>query len=144
MSRSTSEDEGQGGVSRVTHVKKTITMEGPLSPPSVLAEYERVFPGLAERIISLTESEQKVRHDATYVDMHAKQVLSDATAENIRSNNKRYDKAQWFCFGIIAADFIVSAILAFNGAPWQLVAVFSVAPFMGALIRLFAPKGSNE
>jgi len=40
------------------------SMSGPFPPPSVLEEYERVFPGSAERIFQLTEKEQAHRHQS--------------------------------------------------------------------------------
>ena len=36
---------------------------GWLPPPGMLAEYERVLPGLAERIVAMPEREQAHRHD---------------------------------------------------------------------------------
>jgi hypothetical protein len=35
---------------------------GPLPPPNDLARYEQIIPGLAERIVTCMESEQKNRH----------------------------------------------------------------------------------
>lgn len=37
-------------------------MTGPLPPPSILAGYEQVLPGAAERIVSMAEKEQAHRH----------------------------------------------------------------------------------
>jgi len=36
---------------------------GPLPPPELFAEYDRVLPGSAERILAMAEREQKHRHD---------------------------------------------------------------------------------
>lgn len=40
-----------------------LSHSGPLPDPAQLAHYDRVLPGLAERIVLLTEREQKHRHD---------------------------------------------------------------------------------
>ena len=48
----------------ITQVIQTqMRHSGPLPPPDQLAEYEEVLPGLAERIVRLTEKEQDHRHD---------------------------------------------------------------------------------
>ncbi len=36
---------------------------GPLPPPSMLSEYNRAFPGCAERIVSMAEAESRSRHE---------------------------------------------------------------------------------
>ena len=38
------------------------THSGPLPAPRQLSDYEAVLPGLAERIVRLTEAEQQHRH----------------------------------------------------------------------------------
>lgn len=35
---------------------------GPLPPPAILADYEKAYPGLAERIVRLAETESQHRH----------------------------------------------------------------------------------
>jgi uncharacterized membrane protein len=48
---------------------RRVTFQGPLPPPEILAQYNQITPGFADRIISLTEAEQKHRHqvEATVV-----------------------------------------------------------------------------
>ena len=38
-----------------------VSFSGPLPPPEMLADYEKVLPGAADRIISLAENEQQLR-----------------------------------------------------------------------------------
>jgi uncharacterized membrane protein len=52
-------------LAEVISVEVRESFRGPLPPPKVLAEYDRVLPGLAERIVVRAEKEQKFRHDAT-------------------------------------------------------------------------------
>jgi uncharacterized membrane protein len=40
----------------------TTTFIGPLPPPSILAEYDKFFPGLGEKIVKWTEDETLHRH----------------------------------------------------------------------------------
>jgi uncharacterized membrane protein len=41
---------------------RTTTFIGPLPAPSTLAEYDKSFPGLGERIVKWTEDEMRHRH----------------------------------------------------------------------------------
>lgn len=43
-------------------VQSELSHSGPLPPPQQLREYDHVLPGLAERIVRLTEVEQEHRH----------------------------------------------------------------------------------
>lgn len=43
-------------------VERQLSHSGPLPPPAQLREYDAVLPGLAERIVRLTEREQEHRH----------------------------------------------------------------------------------
>lgn len=43
-------------------IESRLSHSGPLPPPEQLAGYEQVLPGLAERIVCLTEAEQRHRH----------------------------------------------------------------------------------
>lgn len=56
-----SQPQGKGvSLPEVRHT--SIKYSGPLPPASELEKYDHVLPGLAERIISLTEKEQIHRH----------------------------------------------------------------------------------
>jgi uncharacterized membrane protein len=50
---------------------------GPLPAPHTLAEYDRVQPGLAERIVQMTEKEQLQRHsiENKIINMHVGRVV---------------------------------------------------------------------
>src|SRR6266508_605347 len=47
---------------KIAKLERTVTHEGPLPPPQQLQAYDRVLPGLAERIVSMAEREQNNRH----------------------------------------------------------------------------------
>ena len=44
----------------VTVIERHASFSGPLPPPSILEDYDRVCPGAADRIIKMAEKEQKV------------------------------------------------------------------------------------
>lgn len=60
---------------------------GPVPSPKMLAEYERILPGLANRLITLTETEQSNRHTNVNkaMDLESKQ-------------NKR---SQWMAYSLV-------------------------------------------
>lgn len=41
----------------------SITRSGPLPPPGEVAEYEKILPGSADRILTMAETEQRHRHE---------------------------------------------------------------------------------
>ena len=44
-------------------VASTTRFEGPIPPPAALADYDKVFPGCAERIVALAESQSAHRQE---------------------------------------------------------------------------------
>lgn len=63
----------EASVTEIRHVG----FSGPLPPPEILAEYEKVIPGFAERLLSMTEENAKHRratestYSAGFVEHHA-------------------------------------------------------------------------
>ena len=57
-------EEKRALVATVVRQRITTMFDGPLPPPSVLAEYEKVVPGMAERIAKMAESEGTLRAQA--------------------------------------------------------------------------------
>jgi|GEM_PF-2449477 uncharacterized membrane protein len=51
-----------GTVKRIERIFYAEHHKGPLPPSRQLAEYEKILPGLAERIVHMAEEEQKHRH----------------------------------------------------------------------------------
>lgn len=45
-------------------IEHNLSHSGPLPPPNQLIEYDHALPGLAERIVRLTEREQEHRHSS--------------------------------------------------------------------------------
>ncbi len=50
---------------------------GPLPSPSTLKDYDEVLPGLAERIVRLTEGEQEHRHEIVELAVRRSARLKD-------------------------------------------------------------------
>lgn len=103
------------------------TIHSPFLPPEVLAEYDRQFPGSAERIMIMSEKEQNHRHTMD---------LSDAN--NRTSLVRERSTGQWMGFGIAIVFACLGAFLLVNGFPIQgsILGVGGIAP----IIYAFTPK----
>jgi uncharacterized membrane protein len=76
---------------------------GPIPHPDILAGYEKIVPGAAERIIQMAESEQKHRH-----------CLENTALQADISEAKR---GQILAFSIGSVVVAIGAYTAINGAP---------------------------
>ncbi|WP_304455681.1 DUF2335 domain-containing protein [Nocardiopsis sp. YSL2] len=93
-------------------VRRTIVeTSGPLPQPSILREYDEILPGLADRIVSMAESEQKHRHRIDEVDSRM--------PFEIAKRGQRY--------GMTSVILVISlsAILVFLGHPTAAVGLAS-------------------
>jgi uncharacterized membrane protein len=84
---------------------------GPVPPPDLLAGYESVLPGSAERIIRMAETEQSHRH--------GREQSQDQLQEAFQRNIAREVTTGQICALLIGIIAIVSgAYAAVNGAQW--------------------------
>lgn len=77
------------------------SFQGPLPPPSMLADYDKIIPGSAERILAMTEHEQKSRT-----------CSKDQALNGAISKDKR---GQWMGFVITFAVLIIASVFAWKG-----------------------------
>lgn len=95
---------------------------GPLPPPELLAGYESVLPGGAERIFLMTENQAEHRREIE------KKVISSQIALN--------EKGQKFAFAIVMLAFISAFAFVFMGFPAIAATILGttvlgiVAPFL--------------
>lgn len=62
--------------------------EGALPHPEHFARFEEILPGSADRILALTEREQKAAHDSNSADLDFRnKVLESTVAENNKKHN---------------------------------------------------------
>lgn len=88
------------GVMRIVQ-HQISSFQGPLPPPSMLADYEKILPGAAERILSLTEREQTGRHSTRET------ALKGALSKDSRG--------QWMGFIITISVLIIASVFAWRG-----------------------------
>lgn len=88
-----------GVISLVQH--QTSMFQGPLPPPSMLADYEDILPGAAERILALTEKEQNGRLSSR------DRALNGEISKDTRG--------QWMGFVITFTVLIIASVFAWRG-----------------------------
>lgn len=94
---------------------------GPLPPPEILEQYNRIHPGFADRIITLAESQSQHR-----------QGLERAV---IQSNIKHEGRGQIFGFLIAVMVIAVSAVLMWHGK--SLEGISGIVATLAALTGVF-------
>jgi len=82
-------------MTQVTH------RSGPLPDPQTLAEYDRVVPGAAERILVMAERQQAHRQNLEAADLQAAVLFAK--------------RGQWMALCITVLAFVVGSSLAFVG-----------------------------
>ena len=98
-----------GPVTTITHKSQFTT--GPLPPPETLAKYNDIHPGLADRIVTLAESEAAHRRSKE-LDILAAQI-GDAQA-----SRRERGRGQAFAFLIAVIFALAGTYVSTHGAPW--------------------------
>jgi uncharacterized membrane protein len=81
-------------------VERHASFSGPLPPPELFEEYERILPGSAHRLLTLAERQSAHR-----------QRLEASTTEG---GLKFRSRGQWLAFAVILAGLIIGGFLAYH------------------------------
>lgn len=85
----------------IAQFSRTEQFQGPFPHPQTLEQYNKVLPGAAERIFSLTENEQSHRHE----------IQKTAVAGSI----SRDRRGQWMGYTITIAVLAIAVFFAYRG-----------------------------
>ena len=83
---------------------RQVTFSGPIPPPEILAKYEELKPGFAERIIKMAEEQGK----------HRRLLETDGLQGQIQHTKSRDLEAkfgQWFAFILTVLTIVAGAYL---------------------------------
>ena len=110
------------GVPPVSIAKASLTYEGPLPPPMILAEYERLYPGATQKIFDgFTKNTAHIR---------------DVEAMRVASEIKERKRGQWMAF-VLSFSLIlllsVTVILDFSWSTKIFAAIIAIAGVAKAL-----------
>lgn len=90
-----------GQIQYLVALRHQISFSGILPHPDIIAEYERVLSGSAERIVAMAEKEQNFRH---------------AIRESALSGAMKRDKrGQWMGFVTTVCILLIASIFAYSG-----------------------------
>jgi uncharacterized membrane protein len=85
-----------------------VSFQGPLPPPEILKQYDMIIPGLAERIVSMAEREQRHVHELRH-----QQLQFEKSAHTLQM--QYFGRGQWFAFILAIIFGSISALLALRG-----------------------------
>lgn len=96
--------------------------QGPLPPPQVLAQYNEVVPGLAERVVQMAESQSR----------HRQELERQVVAANVAAEKR----ASWFGFILLTLLSLGGFVLISRGyGPHGIAIVIgALASFAGAYV----------
>ncbi len=103
---------------------------GPLPAPEILAAYDEVLPGLAERIVRLTEREQQHRHELEKGELAFLQQRAHAEAT-------RLSVGQWAGLGLACVLVMAGILFGYlgNHVAMGLVLLPALFEAIGRLVR---------
>ena len=121
--------------SPATLMTEFTALSGPLPPPEMLAQYEEILPGAAERILSMaerqaehrqkmerdeSEAERALKRDESEADRTLKREESEADraldGEELRLTHRREMSGVVVGAGVVFSVLVTAVILAFLGA----------------------------
>jgi|LGVF01.1.fsa_nt_gb uncharacterized membrane protein len=92
-------------ITTLTHAEYS----GPIPPPNILAGYEEIHPGFADRIIKMAETETAHRHEM-------EERALEAEIESRNQEEKEISLGQVFAFILGLVTIISGSITAIKGA----------------------------
>lgn len=112
---------------------------GPLPHPDTLEQYEKILPGIAERIVKMAEAEQKARHSAIEQDGRNKTALVEIANKESKGALEAQKKGQNIGLFITCACVVCSVICALLDKPVVVTCAFLAVP-TASYIGSFMPK----
>lgn len=97
-------------VTATTLVQKQTYHEGPLPAPQILAEYENLLPGAAERILAMAEA--NAAHS-----MEMEKKLLEAQIADAQETHTDTRRGQWGGIFSVAAAFALAGLALYCGHP---------------------------
>lgn len=93
--------------------------QGPLPPPSTLAEFNAIIPNGAERIMRMAEIEQEGR------------IKFDS--DNLRNDGLAVRRGQYLSFVIVMASLAAATYTAYIGAHWAVSCALVGVPILNTV-----------
>ena len=120
---------GSANVSPKTTTTSISTFRGPIPPPEILARYESVLPGTAERIISMAERQATHRQSL--------ETTAEETVKAVIEGDSRKETLGMWLGAIVAVFLIACGTFAvYNGYDWAgtTMIVSTILGIVGAFV----------
>ena len=113
--------EGPPNESRLAVHEAVEYFQGPIPPPNVLGEYDKMLPGAADRIVSMAEAQASHRRNMEEVELHSDVML----------------EARGQLFGFVLAVVSLGGGMVLVGLDKTLLGTAAVIGAVAALVGLF-------
>jgi uncharacterized membrane protein len=121
---------------KATLFQQRFQFVGPLPPPGILEQYEKISPGAAARIMDAAHAES----------VHRQTLESTALNANIEAMRRQYAEArvgQAFALIIALAFVMVGGYVSTHGQPWSGTILGSIG--LGGIVTAFiVGRGKNN
>ena len=124
MSRKQNGDLTPKGDENSLYMHREESLQGPLPPPHLLEEYDRVHPGLGELLVNGMTEERKHRH---FVE---KTIFLTLSAGTILS----------YSFGVLG--IAAAVFLAMKGIDWPVILIVAPTGMIPSVLSLFKSKNT--
>lgn len=104
--------------------------QGPLPPPEMLARYDQLCPGFAERILQMAERESEARHSI-------ERRQTEITEKDVPAAREETKRGQWMSFLITIFAFMSAVACAYINQPWVagVIAGATLASVVSTIMR---------
>lgn len=133
----------KGDDGKVTGRMQRYVHQGPLPDPMTLANYEKLMPGLAERVVRMAEKEQEHRHECDRTRNESNKQIISVEANRQTGIQKAETLGQKFGF-TISIVAVASALLAtWMKQPAVAIALVSL-PVMSVIKAFLSGQGVKD
>jgi uncharacterized membrane protein len=123
----------------VIATRKQEIFRGPLPSPDILEKYEKILPGISERIVAMAEKEQAMRETDITATQKQKAALLEIAKKESEGALKAQNKGQNIGLIIAGACILCALICALKGMNYLIVLGFLAVP-TASFITAFFPR----
>ena len=132
-------------------IQRVEMYKGPLPPPALLDQYEKVVPGLAQQIVDMAVNEQKHQHKINSFQMRQiadafteEKAIYEERIEFIKGERELKQQRQWIYFALAGLCIIIMGIAILMDK-----SIMQMSPVIGALgalalMLIFGKKASGD
>lgn len=132
-------------------IQRVEMYRGPLPPPALLDQYEKVVPGLAQQIVDMAINEQNHQHKINSFQMRQiadayteEKAIYEERIEFIKGERKLKQQRQWIYFALAGLCIIIMGAAILTDKSIVQMSPVIVALGAMALMLIFGKKASGD